>query len=314
MPDLILTRGLPASGKSTWAKAWVAAAETHSTDGPGRVRVSRDDLRLMLFGPGYRTPVPACEKLVSQAERFQAEAALKSGCDVIIDAMNLRPKYLRGWQELAEATGAAFVTREFPIGIDEAIRRDASRERSVGEDVIRNQSRFLAKGGGFLPLTAQDAGKNEPAGASTPYTPKPGAPKAVMVDIDGTVALMKKGAGARSPFDWHRVGEDEPNRPVIEAVHAAADAGFTVIFCSGRDNSCRAETRVWLDEHVMTGGGLFMRPAGDYRRDSVVKVELFDRYIRDHYNVRYVLDDRKQVVEAWRGLGLTVMQVAEGDF
>lgn len=59
---------------------------------------------------------------------------------------------------------------------------------------------------------------------------------------------------------------------------------------------------------------LHMRPAGDRRRDSIVKAELFDRHVRDQYRVLVVLDDRKQVVEMWRSLGLTCLQVAEGDF
>ena len=57
-----------------------------------------------------------------------------------------------------------------------------------------------------------------------------------------------------------------------------------------------------------------MRPAGDRRRDSIVKAELFDRKVRDEYRVLVVLDDRKQVVDMWRSLGLTCLQVAEGDF
>ena len=45
-----------------------------------------------------------------------------------------------------------------------------------------------------------------------------------------------------------------------------------------------------------------------------MKLELFDRHVRDSYDVRYVLDDRQQVVDAWRSIGLTVFQVAEGNF
>ncbi|MFJ5071268.1 hypothetical protein ACIQC7_33105 [Kitasatospora sp. NPDC088556] len=57
-----------------------------------------------------------------------------------------------------------------------------------------------------------------------------------------------------------------------------------------------------------------MRPTGDSRRDSIVKVEIFDAHVRDTYNVTCVLDDRTQVVQAWRAIGLTVLQVADGDF
>lgn len=57
-----------------------------------------------------------------------------------------------------------------------------------------------------------------------------------------------------------------------------------------------------------------MRPEGDIRKDSIVKREIFENYIRDYYNIQFVLDDRNQVVEMWRSLGLKCLQVAEGDF
>jgi hypothetical protein len=57
-----------------------------------------------------------------------------------------------------------------------------------------------------------------------------------------------------------------------------------------------------------------MRPAGDSRRDAIVKQEIFDTEVRDRWRVVGVFDDRRQVVRMWRALGLTVFQVAEGDF
>lgn len=71
----------------------------------------------------------------------------------------------------------------------------------------------------------------------------------------------------------------------------------------------------WLQKYFLDPHYLFMRATGDNRRDDIVKRELFDAHIRDHFNVRYVLDDRDRVVKMWRNeLGLTVLQVAEGNF
>lgn len=120
---------------------------------------------------------------------------------------------------------------------------------------------------------------------------------------------------SRSPFDETRVHEDRPNLPVIAAVRAMHAAGHAVIFCSGRTDGCRAATEKWLAEHVAVPyEGLHMRAAGDMRKDAIVKVEIFDREIRDRWNVVAVFDDCRQVVDAWRALGLTVFQVAPGDF
>jgi hypothetical protein len=103
--------------------------------------------------------------------------------------------------------------------------------------------------------------------------------------------------------------------PVVAAVRAMHAAGHRVIFCSGRTADCREATERWLAEHVdVPYDALHMRAVGDARKDAVVKAELFNAHIRDGYQVVAVFDDRRQVVEAWRALGLTVFQVAEGDF
>ncbi|NUR25646.1 MAG: AAA family ATPase, partial [Catenulispora sp.] len=58
MPKFILTRGLPGSGKTTWAKAQ-----------PGFVRVNRDELRTMLHGGLLGTGW--AEQQVTVAQRAQ---------------------------------------------------------------------------------------------------------------------------------------------------------------------------------------------------------------------------------------------------
>ena len=57
-----------------------------------------------------------------------------------------------------------------------------------------------------------------------------------------------------------------------------------------------------------------MRPKGDNRPDTEVKREIYEREIRDKYNVLLVIDDRNSVVQQWREMGLPCFQVAEGDF
>ncbi|CAM3425697.1 hypothetical protein [Stackebrandtia soli] len=134
---------------------------------------------------------------------------------------------------------------------------------------------------------------------------------AVIVDIDGTVALR----GDRSPYDEARVGWDAPNEPVIEVVKALHAAGNVIVFVSGRTEGCRADTVTWLGLHVPVDfAALHMRRSGDARKDWVIKRDLYKKHIRSKYDVLCVLDDRNQVVEMWRDLGLTVLQVAEGDF
>jgi len=298
---LTLTRGLPASGKTTWARAWVAEAPER------RARVNRDDLRAQLFG-AFHGLTFAQEAAVTEASRAAVLALLGTGRDVVADDMNLRPKYVREWRRFVTSHGHDLETVELPVDIETAVERDAQRERQVGAEAIRAIAGKFTRRGALLPIPDDAPEVTE----ATIYTPHVGTEDAVVVDIDGTLALHN----GRSPYDLHLCGDDLPNAPVIEAVMHARAGGARIVFCSGREDSARADTEAWLDRHVdrTDDEPLLMRAAGDRRRDSIVKRELFDEHIRDQYAVLYVLDDRNQVVQMWRSLGLTVLQVAEGDF
>lgn len=137
-------------------------------------------------------------------------------------------------------------------------------------------------------------------------------PTAVLVDVDGTLATR---VTDRSPYDWQRVGEDAPVAAVIAAVRALHAAGHTILVLSGRDEECRRQTESWLTHHLdVPYEYLLMRRARDNRRDDLVKRELYERFVRKHYDVLFVLDDRDQVVRMWRRAGLVCFQVADGDF
>ena len=42
--------------------------------------------------------------------------------------------------------------------------------------------------------------------------------------------------------------------------------------------------------------------------------EIYDNELKGKYNIKFIVDDRDQVVKMWRSLGLTVLQCAEGNF
>lgn len=134
--------------------------------------------------------------------------------------------------------------------------------------------------------------------------------EAIIVDIDGTVARHPQ----RGHHDYDKVSADEPIPAIINLVNLLADE-YYVVYVSGRPDKCREDTMEWLLEHGLPYPvWLFQRKTGDYRADDIVKRELYDAHIAEHFDVKYVLDDRNRVVKMWRELGLTVLQVAEGDF
>lgn len=134
-------------------------------------------------------------------------------------------------------------------------------------------------------------------------------PRAWIVDIDGTLALL----GDRSPFNMKMVHADKPNEPVIEVVQGLARTS-KIILVSGRDERAREATEAWMERWDVPFDALYMRRDRDFRPDQVVKAEILERDLLPKYDIRGVLDDRQKVVDMWRAHGLTCLQVAPGDF
>ena len=105
MTSLHITRGLPGSGKTTFAKAWVDESPTT------RTRVNRDDLRDMLFGSRVGLTFEQ-EQHVTSASHALVRAHLRRGLDVITDDTNLRPRYVREWRKIAAQHDATFEVHE----------------------------------------------------------------------------------------------------------------------------------------------------------------------------------------------------------
>lgn len=295
MSKLILTRGIPASGKSTWAKAWV------QEDPDNRVRVNRDDLRRMLFGATDLKLAWAQEVQVTEAERAIAKTALSKGKDVVVDATNLRAKFVRRWFEL----GYPVEFKDFEVSLSEAIERNSGRYVPLPDDVIERFYHQVTRSGALPEPPVQHRDQVEQ------YVPDWALPSVFIFDIDGTLAHIPD--GGRSPYDYSRVDEDDVDVAVAQLLNHLGDT-HQIIIMSGREDSCREATEEWLSNHVMDSYELHMRAAGDKRRDSTVKLELFNEHVRGKYNVLGVFDDRNQVVQMWRDLGLKTYQVAEGDF
>ena len=143
---------------------------------------------------------------------------------------------------------------------------------------------------------------------------------AVIFDIDGTLADVEHRRGyleGDNP-NWAAfnaaIGDDRVHQNVFRLARTLNAAGNAIILCSGRDGGFRRLTELWLTFNEVGYDGLYMRSAGDGRKDHVVKMELLDQIISDGFKPWLVVDDRSSVVAAWRARGLTCLQCAEGNF
>jgi predicted kinase len=285
--QLILTIGLPASGKSTWAKEY-------TSNNPNFINICKDDIRPLFKSQGKNEG-----DVIKERDKLTIEA-LDAGKSVIWSDTNFNPIHFGKAVEIASnyETRGMVITKVFDTPLKECIKRDNARANGVGETVIKRMYNQYVR----------------PKAVKPKYNGT--LPDCYIFDIDGTLAEM----GDRSPFDWKKVGLDTLKKDVSNIIDMIItdkyDSSRTndIIIMSGRDSVCRPETEQWLADNHIGYNNLYMRPQGDIRSDDVVKKELYETHINGKYNVLGVFDDRDSVVALWRSLGLTCFQVAEGDF
>ena len=155
--------------------------------------------------------------------------------------------------------------------------------------------------------------------------------KTVIFDLDGTLAIIdKRRLKAGSPLgktptpskmnwdvfhDPSNIHLDEPNMPVIKMAQLFAEDGFNIVILSGRSDKTEHTTRAWLSRNRVPFHKLVMRPhkTMNFVPDEILKKDMLDKHA-DINDIFMVVDDRQKVVDMWRDLGLTVFQVAPGDF
>lgn len=299
MKKIILTVGCPGSGKSTWAREFIAK-------NPGFFNINRDDYRQSIMGHEERDEYKYTKKKESIVTYMQHDAAHMILCQdgtkgVIISDTNLNPERRLAWETFAKEHGWKVEYKVFDVPWSELVKRNSRRgSKAVPIDVLRSMYGHMRT---YLGLPV--------------YKGTPGKPKAVIFDLDGTLAIHT----SRGPYELDKLSTDEPNPMVVEYVKMLHQAGYTIITVSGResgtkeDSMCYYEaTKKWMDTFSIPWEMHIQRNQGDTRKDDVVKEELFWNCIAPYYDVKLTVDDRNQVVEMWRRIGLECWQVNHGDF
>lgn len=279
MNKAILTVGIPASGKSTFAKEHCRKT--------GALNINRDDIRFTLFGytdwSNYRCN-KINERTVTDIQQSMARTAVLLGKDIVISDTNLSKKTRTFWENFFKQYGYTVEYKVFDVPLLEAYKRDSLRQNGVGQQVIYTMYQK------YLEYTGRRT-----------YQPNKKLPEAVIVDVDGTVADM---TGVRGPFEWDKVGQDAPRHEIIDMVSGLRARGMKIIFLSGRDGVCEDRTRKWLETNVGSFDAFFIRNAGDQRKDTVIKEEIFWANVAPYYNVTTAIDDRPCIVRLWYELGI----------
>lgn len=331
---VLILRGVSGCGKSTFAKKVV------ELDPKKWVIVSRDELREKLLGKerlqkyfdqGLNFSI---EQEITKMEHVAIAKALIAGHNVISDNTNLKNKHVLELCKVVLDCGIPLNLIRFQvfpiIDRDTAMKRIQQRgERFVKEDVIQKQIDT------FRNLTYPDVSTlkdyqpkklHYPPFDVEPLEQDDSLPKAIICDLDGTLAhralLDHPYIHYRSFFEYEKCHTDDPDPLVAEIINAMADKGYRVLFVSGRKSECRTQCHDFIKKATGISPSeyeLFMRDEKidivnhgnrvDDASDDVVKYRLVNKYIRGHYNVIGVLDDRKRVVALWEALGLRVLNV-----
>lgn len=129
MLELVINRGVPGSGKSTYARKWVF-------DGTKRARVNRDDIRMQLYGLEFGGIID--EAVVTAVQYSMIRSLLERGVSVIVDDCNISQKYITAFTKIANEFDATVRVNVVEVSLGTALERNRMRKDQGGRFVPEN--------------------------------------------------------------------------------------------------------------------------------------------------------------------------------
>ncbi len=268
---LIMTKGLPASGKSTWAKQFLLEQPAGAWK-----RVNKDDLRSMLDAGKWSKNN---EMFILEIRDTVIETALSLGISVIVDDTNLAAKHRTRLEELAQKYRADFEVKSFDVDVYECIERDAKRIDGLGKDVIWGMWKDF-----MLPKVSWSVKRTS-------------LPETVICDLEGTLMSREGERVANDIVNLLKMFQEKGRKIVFISEKPEESQAQTLAWLKTQGFDVQPEE-------------LLMRKPGETRKEWLVKFELLRDNIIEHWNPTLVLEDQDQAAAMWRAQGLRCMQVA----
>jgi predicted kinase len=294
----IMTIGCSACGKNTWVDEFVRTQPLNDidTDKNPWVVIERDVIRFtdILQNKGvkdwtrYKFKRQNEEKVTVIQDR-QIQEAFDNGQNIIICETNLNPKNRNAMVLKLTEMGYSVEFKEFEVDLNTLWKRDAQRFGGVGHLVIYRQYQQWLEYKGARKYVQNDS-----------------LPDAIVFDVDGTLATMHN----RGPFDWMKVDQDHYRREVCDMLDGFVVKDYEIIIATGRDGSAEELTKKWLDAGDLLYDDFYIRPEGNFEKDFVIKERMLWE-MEKKYNICAWVDDRPQVSNHLRLLGVNVIQVAD---
>lgn len=314
---LILTMGLPGSGKTTWAEKFIR--EKNMSTHEEWVNINRDDIRKMVFG-SCRAPVyihkPKNEQTVTEIQHSILNTS--KGKNIVISDTNLSEKVRNFFKDWANKNDYDLHLNDDFMSVtpDVCISRNDMRsiDYQVPQDVI---AKMFEKYKELFSKYQKDVNYKSVYLDSTvyhkKYVPNKDLPTAYIFDLDGTLTNM---AGNRGPYQYELCHTDLPFDDVIWILTDLSGSGHKILLVTGREGNdvCQQRTKEWLENNFITYHEIHFRKEGDHRKDCVVKEEIFFENLANKYNIMGVFDDRMQVVNMWDRIGVRCYNVARNYF
>jgi hypothetical protein len=134
-------------------------------------------------------------------------------------------------------------------------------------------------------------------------------PRARIYDMQGTLvdvsSIRHMVEGKEKDFDafHYATAGCPPHQWVVDAMRKDFLAHICPLVLTGMNAKFRSVVNWWLADNKAPAHLVMTRADGDFRKDFVIKREMYDHLIK-YYDIIGAFDDNPAIVELWESLGL----------